>query len=153
MKELKYRQAIFVKGKFIHWHYWGFIEEQVTGFRHLTFVAPEMNQSSIEEAYKKSYQCVGVKDKNGNEIYEGDIVSDCFKHPDDWHLHYLGPSKKGTVVWDADHAGFYIETDRWEKEIISKTLPECTSHQIIGEWIEISGNIVENPELGGGKKK
>ena len=92
------------------------------------------------------YTC--LKYKNNEEIYESDIVSDCFKHPDkeiDWH--YLGPSGKGVVVWSDDHAGFQIKTNRWNKEKISKALPEHTYHQIVGEWVEKIGNIYKNPEL------
>ena len=67
----KYRQAIFVNGKFMKWHYWGFIREG----GNLTFVAPKTNLSSIKEAYKSSYQCAGVRDMDGREIYKGDKVA------------------------------------------------------------------------------
>ena len=70
MSELKHRQAIFVKGEFIKWHYWGFIGEQ----GNLTFVAPETNLSSIEEVYKNSYQYISLKDKNGGHIHRGDYI-------------------------------------------------------------------------------
>ena len=94
-------------------------------------------------------QYTGLKDKNGKEIYEGDIISDCFKHPDkEDTCHYLGPSKKGIIEWNINHAGFYIETDRWEDDMyMTEITGPTTSHQIMPEWIEIIGNIYENPEL------
>lgn len=94
-------------------------------------------------------QYIGLKDINKIELYEGDIVSDHFKQPDeDWYSHYLGPSKKGTIVWDADHAGFYIETDRWEDDThLTEITGSTTLHQIMPEWIEKIGNIFQNPEL------
>ena len=94
-------------------------------------------------------QYTRLKDKNGKEIYEGDIVRDCFKHPDEEDTcHYLGPSKKGIIKWDIGHAGFYIETDRWENDMyLAEITGPTTSHQIMPEWIEIIGNVFENLEL------
>lgn len=90
----------------------------------------------------------GKKDKNGNEIYEGYIVRDCFVHSDDEDAHYLGPSKKGVVVWNDSHAGFNIETDRWESEMdLLEIVGPTTSHQIMSEWVEVIGHKYENKEL------
>ena len=103
--------------------------------------------SAEERDNIKLVEYMGLKDKNGKEIYEGDIVRDCYYSDDEEDWHYLGPSGKGVVVWDDDHAGFQIKTNRWDKEKISKALPEHTFHQIVSEWVEIIGNIYENPEL------
>ena len=105
--------------------------------------------SAEERGNIKLVEYTGLKDKNGKEIYEGDILRDCFKHPDEGDTcHYLGPSKKGKVVWAVDHAGFYIETDRWEDDMyLTEITGPTTSHQIMPEWIEIIGNLYENPEL------
>ena len=79
-----------------------------------------------EQTFKlKLMQYTGLKDRNGKEIYEGDIV----KCP---------VSGINIVLWDDDAAGwvfddllneddFYTTIDYWETEII--------------------GNIYENPEL------
>jgi len=61
MREIKFRQPIFLNGKFHKFHYWGDIKGG--------FVGPmKANQGRDSEQY------TGLKDKNGKEIYENDIV-------------------------------------------------------------------------------
>ena len=129
MGELKYRQAIFVKGEFSYWHYWGFIEEH----GNLTFVAPEMNLSTIEEAYKNSYQCVGVKDKDDKELYKGDRVA---------KFNLEDPYFQSTVISQNGAFGYVALGD---------FIPFAQNYYF--EWVDgksqkikIVGNIIENPE-------
>ena len=125
MGELKYRQAIFVKEEFSYWHYWGFIEEH----GNLTFVAPEMNLSTIEEAYKNSYQCVGVKDEGGQEMYKGDYLKD-----DHGRILLVEWYKHGFSFKAVTKTNFLRARDisQWFENV--EILPE------------IIGNIIENPE-------
>ena len=71
-------------------------------------------------------QCTGLKDKNGNLIYEGDIVNESF----------LG---KTVVKWLDDKCGYNISKSFEYDDGRCKFESES--------WYEIIGNIHENPEL------
>ena len=86
-REIKFRQPITEKGKFIGWHCWGYIGNNL-GF----FTSP---LSSNDGKIKSSYQFIGLLDKNGKEIYEADQVI---------HPQYPTPL---VVRWDYDQWGLF----------------------------------------------
>lgn len=77
-------------------------------------------------------QYTGLKDKNGKEIYEGDIL---------WLKHFYSITGEDT--------GTAVEV-YWEKEDASFTIGDWFAplgDLVSGNEVEIIGNIHENPEL------
>ena len=76
-------------------------------------------------------QFTGLKDKNGKEIYEGDIINGLV-------VTYLGDSNAGLGM----NAGWYLQRDDFESWVEL----ECRCNENENNY-EIIGNIYENPEL------
>ena len=121
MREIKFRQALIDHGRFYCWHYWGFIDGG--------FTAPASCNFGPQEPNKHSYQYTGLLDKQGKEIYEGDILQD-------------GKRQVGLVLWA--HNSYIIEWQErnWQgQRTYNPMTDDCFSYG------EVIGNIYETPEL------
>jgi uncharacterized phage protein (TIGR01671 family) len=119
---IKYRQLI--DGNF---HYWGFIDG--------AFISPITAAGcSIEQAKENSCQFTGLLDRNGKEIYEGDITN------------YGAVEWCECLNWDlggSNHPGFYFkQRNEW-----TNVRGDLDYHKGFDEDIEVIGNIYQNPEL------
>lgn len=81
------------------------------------------DEYSLPRAEVKLMQFTGLLDKNGKEIYEGDILKSNF-------------GRVGPVVWY--RRGFFIQAE---------SLPNGVTDFLVWEQSEVIGNIYENPEL------
>lgn len=120
MREIKFRQ--FDKDCNIM-EYWDLHENLDDKFwqNHALFQYPIM-------------QYTGLKDKNGKEIYEGDILNSMNDNPE-YDIWTYKDHKNLIVKWSEMYASF-------------NGLPDYDYNSVYSfEHIEIIGNIYENPEL------
>lgn len=137
MKDLKFR-VWWKRGPFdledgkkprmLYFSYDGYCDE----YNHLRFALAKesrepdggvyCNLAANEEEFSEPMQFTGLKDKNGKEIYEGDLL----KRP--------GFLSIFEVKWQEESAAFLRQSMNW-------------IYQSIDSGLEIIGNIHENPEL------
>lgn len=79
-------------------------------------------------------QYTGLTDKNGNKIWENDIIGflDASQYDNGYLEHYC----IGQVVWDEETVSFQV-TERLS----------CESYEALDGECEVIGNIFDNPEL------
>lgn len=116
MREIKFR--LWLGGQFT---YWGFVEPG--SFAGLT--SSNVESLTMDEMRERSEQFTGLHDKNGKEIYEGDVV----RHPNGVH----------PVVWDDSLASWQMR--------FSDYVPDQEEGSISYQDVQVIGNIHENPEL------
>lgn len=106
----------------------------------ISFKLCEMTPNYLHGFEKEKYdfydlelmQSTGLKDKNGKEIFEGDILA---IETDEGILNV-------NIFWDSKHALFMFELKKYNEEDLLAELVEDNTYPF-----EIAGNIYENPEL------
>jgi uncharacterized phage protein (TIGR01671 family) len=119
-REIKFRVW---NPKYKDFRYWGFIEPNKSIFAGI----PSGSGFDIETCRKYSQQFTGLLDRNGKEIYEGDIIKG-------WWNNYQGIFE---IVWDEGAFGIVLE----------KEYCPCLYEVFPDRHFEIIGNIYENPDL------
>lgn len=121
MREIKFRAYFKVKGELFCADIlaWNLTDDEIT-------VDWKGQITSVDaESIVAIVQYTGLKDKDGKEIYEGDII---IAH--DKMGNYKSLKKPQVVKWDQDNLRFIVV---W--------------HNVDKLEIEVIGNIHENPEL------
>ena len=138
-REIKFRGRDFVTGSWAYGFYY-----------------PSKGQSIIRDEQDKECivitktvgQFTGLYDKNGKEIYEGDICKrildkkNKYKHKEEWADFFL-------IEWLYKTAGFTTTCigDLHNGKFISKISNQNSFSQRFNEMDEVIGNIYENPNL------
>ena len=143
MREIKFRAWDENRKKWVY-----FRLDEIVNINHESLTDDEWAFIQL----KNIGQYTGLKDKNGREIYEGDIVkTSC----GDIGIIKFGIPKDMTInggEYDVDYIGFYIDIikgDWGTTDVESRVAPLVDDYY----EIEVIGNVYENPELLEGAEK
>lgn len=136
MREIKFRGKSVETGK---WEYGNLV---ITDHNRLYEMIDNERRYRGVIAFETVGQFTGLHDKNGKEIYEGDIIQEVYidRFDNNKERRY----GKYVVEYDIDRAGYIPFA-------CGDGCGCCETHVISIEHAEVIGNIYDNPELLGGK--
>ncbi len=114
----------------------------------IKFYGPGVGQGWIGEGTRVLMQCTGLSDKNGKEIYEGDIIQSTCEI-----VNLVSDKNTGKFKIESYEVRWQEDEGRWGRWRNEKfELLYGLNKQYLLKWYEIIGNIYENPELLKGDK-
>ncbi len=122
MRELKFRQWLGES-----FHYWGFLSEECTGKTRWVGPALDPRPGGAAMALLSSEQYACMKDRSGNDIYEGDVIQ---------HMNTHVRAFRRLVIFSEGTFGFAGSLD-------GELMP---LRDYRDQW-SVIGNIHEHPEL------
>ena len=144
-------RGILFRGKRIDNNEWvrGFYFESLAdGMRHCYIKYETWDEGFVtyEVIPETVNQFTGLCDKNGNKIFEGDIL---LEEEKEYSLEEYGEKVVGThnivAYWNEKACGFWVRrTDKPKGKIYVPEEPLCES---FAEELKVVGNIYDNPEL------
>lgn len=131
MREIKFRRPMLREGKFCFFKYWG------KDIEHATFIAPGQSPSYVA---LEDQQLTNLRDKNGKDIYEGDIIS-YSNRLYEVRMNFNGYYLQRYKLW----RGKFVPAFQYSLSVITKPSRDRFGGKV--ENAEVVGNICEHPEL------
>lgn len=128
MRELKFRAWVYYGEKLKKPHY-------SRDYESLSRFFEDHDENDIDQCIE---QYTGLKDKNGKEIYEGDILGDIYEHG---YIAYCDKCKQ-LQFFDADMGCMMCSGDIYWRDIVESE----RNGEFAGE-LEVVATIHKNPEL------
>jgi len=133
MREIKFRGKRVDNGEWVYGFYIGPVS---TDNQSIVYADKENYYCQDEVIPETVGQYTGLKDKNGVEIYEGDIVTAC------WY-DYEEPNHDMTGIVEFTEGWMSY----WIADYDKKEFSELNGQGYYHWTIEVIGNIYDNPEL------